>query len=186
MPTIRRIGSSPAEEMKLPRRAMAARLEQSADKWVFGAFAHRRLVGVVTLIRETRRKERHKASIYSLYVDKKFQGLGLGRLLLDRVIQSARTLPKSRKSAWPWSRATKRPSLFAPTPASKSTAAKRTRSKCEGNFMPSSSSSCAYEIPRGTFGSPFPAASHTWDGTISFAQPFERVRIGIYSLLAGA
>ena len=87
-------GSSPAEEMKLPRRAMAARLEPSADKWVFGAFAHRRLVGVVTLIRETRRKERHKASIYGLYVDKKFRGQGLGRLLLDRVIQTARTLPK--------------------------------------------------------------------------------------------
>jgi len=90
-------GSSYAEEVKLSRKAFVARLEQSEGKWVFGALENRRLVGVVTMIREAKMKERHKASIYGLYVDQKMRGKGIGGLLLDRVIQTARNLPKLKQ-----------------------------------------------------------------------------------------
>jgi ribosomal protein S18 acetylase RimI-like enzyme len=90
-------GSSYAEEAKLPRKAFVARLEQTEAKWVFGAFENKRLVGVVTLIRERHLKEKHKASIYGMYVDRRMRRQGIGRLLLDRVIQTARGRPKLRQ-----------------------------------------------------------------------------------------
>lgn len=85
-------GSSFAEESKRPLKAFTARLEQTEDKWVFGAFENKRLVGVVTLIREEKLKERHKASIYGMYVDAKMRKRGIGRQLLSVVIDAARQL----------------------------------------------------------------------------------------------
>ena len=81
----------------MPRKAFVARLEQTEAKWVFGALENKRLVGVVTLIREGHLKEKHKASIYGLYVDRRMRGKGIGRLLLDRVIQTAHGLPKLKQ-----------------------------------------------------------------------------------------
>jgi len=85
-------GSSYAEEAKLPRKVFVARLEQSPDKWIFGSLVGGRLVGVVTLIREAKRKERHKASIYGMYVERKMRRSGIGRQLIERVIEAARQL----------------------------------------------------------------------------------------------
>jgi ribosomal protein S18 acetylase RimI-like enzyme len=85
-------GSSYAEEVKRPLKAFAARLEPSADRWVFGAFVGGRLSGVVTLIREEKKKERHKASIYGLYVDPKVRQQGIGAQLIARVMATARRM----------------------------------------------------------------------------------------------
>lgn len=90
-------GSSYGEQVKLPRSAFAARPEQTEGKWVFGAFENRHLVGVVTLIREVKLKEKHKASLYGLYVDRRMRRKGIARLLLDHVIQTARGLPKLKQ-----------------------------------------------------------------------------------------
>ena len=85
-------GSSHAEEAKFPLKTFAARLEPSPAKWVFGAFEGKRLVGVVTLIREDKRKERHKASIYGMYVEPKLRRKGVGRQLIARALDTARRL----------------------------------------------------------------------------------------------
>jgi ribosomal protein S18 acetylase RimI-like enzyme len=85
-------GSSFAEESRRPFKAFVARLEQTEAKWVFGAFERKRLVGVVTLLREEKMKERHKASIVGMYVDPKTRRKGVGRQLLDAAIDAARQL----------------------------------------------------------------------------------------------
>lgn len=85
-------GSSRAEEARYPLETFVARLQPSPAKWVFGAFEGQRMVGVVTLIREARRKERHKAGIFGLYVDPKVRGRGLGRALLERALEAARRM----------------------------------------------------------------------------------------------
>jgi ribosomal protein S18 acetylase RimI-like enzyme len=90
-------GSSYAEEVKFPLKKFATRLEPSAAKWVFGAFEGERLVGVVTLVREARRKERHKASIYGMYVERKMRRKGIGRQLIHRVIETANKLQGLRQ-----------------------------------------------------------------------------------------
>jgi len=85
-------GSSYGEEAKRPLKAFAARLESSADRWVFGAFVGGRLIGVVTLIREEKKKERHKASIYGMFVDPKVRQQGIGAQLITRVMATARRM----------------------------------------------------------------------------------------------
>jgi RimJ/RimL family protein N-acetyltransferase len=85
-------GSSYNEERKRPIKAFVMRLEQTRDKWIYGAFEHGRIVGVVSLIRDDRRKERHKASIFGMYVDRKMRRHGIGRELLKRTIETARRL----------------------------------------------------------------------------------------------
>jgi ribosomal protein S18 acetylase RimI-like enzyme len=83
-------GASFEEESKLPLKVFADRLKQTESKWAFGAFDGDRLMGFVTLVRETRIKEKHKASVYGMYVDPVARGEGVGRKLIERVIDTAR------------------------------------------------------------------------------------------------
>lgn len=91
-------GSSYAEEARFPLKKFSARLGNSTTNWVFGAFEGDRLVGVVSLVRESRPKEKHKASIYGMYVDRKVRRKGIGRQLLNRVLETARQLPGLRQA----------------------------------------------------------------------------------------
>jgi ribosomal protein S18 acetylase RimI-like enzyme len=83
-------GSSYEEEVKRPIKMFVARLEQADGKWAFGAFENNRIVGVITLIREEGKKERHKASIFGMYVEPKMRRKGIARKLLRRAIKTAR------------------------------------------------------------------------------------------------
>jgi len=85
-------GSSYAEEAARPRRAFAGRLAQTPANWTFGAFEAGRLVGVLTLVRETKAKEKHKAAIYGMYVDPTARRRGVGRALVDRAWRTASRL----------------------------------------------------------------------------------------------
>lgn len=82
-------GSSYAEEAKRPLADFAERLVPTATKWVLGAFAGGRLVGVVTLWREERAKEHHKANMVGMYVDRAARRRGIGRGLLARALAVA-------------------------------------------------------------------------------------------------
>jgi RimJ/RimL family protein N-acetyltransferase len=84
-------GSSYAEEKKLPLAAFVERLS-AKDKWIFGAFAKGRLVGVLGLIRESREKRAHHASLVGMYVSTDFQKQGIGAALVDAGIAHARNL----------------------------------------------------------------------------------------------
>ncbi len=90
-------GSSYGEEARRPVKMFAGRLERTRATWAFGAFEGRRLVGVLSLIRAERRKERHKAEIVGMYVDPAARRKGIGRALLGRAVKTARTLPGLRR-----------------------------------------------------------------------------------------
>ena len=57
---------------------------------VFGAFLDGALAGVVGLAREAREKNRHKASVFGMYVAAEFGRRGIGRALLRHVIGVAK------------------------------------------------------------------------------------------------
>jgi ribosomal protein S18 acetylase RimI-like enzyme len=88
-------GSSYAEEKKMPLSVFTERLT-SKDIWVFGAFAKGRLVGILGLIRESRVKRSHHATLVGMYVSTAFRKQGLGAALVDEAIAHARKLATIR------------------------------------------------------------------------------------------
>lgn len=68
------------------------------DKLVFGAFGRAAegdmpLVGIVGFLRQPKDKYRHKASVWGMYVQSEWQGRGIARALLQRLIAHARMQP---------------------------------------------------------------------------------------------
>ncbi|MEH7235553.1 GNAT family N-acetyltransferase [Bacillus sp. JJ1562] len=66
---------------------------QSQELLTLGAFEEENLVGMVTLIRETRQKIRHKANIVAMYVDNQKRGRGIANDLLNEAIKVAKNMP---------------------------------------------------------------------------------------------
>jgi len=64
----------------------------SHDSYVLGAFAAGKLVGTVGFGRNTRRKERHKARIWGVFVHHQHRGQGIARSLLAEVLRRATAL----------------------------------------------------------------------------------------------
>lgn len=85
------------EESARSLDALAERLKPSPDSWTFGAFRGQRLVGLMTLIRDSQLKARHKAAIYGVYVAPAFRGMGVGRLLLAETLKTALALEGLRQ-----------------------------------------------------------------------------------------
>jgi RimJ/RimL family protein N-acetyltransferase len=90
-------GGSYGELVKWSVKDFASQLEPTRTKWKFGAFVGRRLVGVVSLIRDERIKERHKAAIVGMYVDVHMRRKGVGRSLLMHTIEMAQQLHGLRR-----------------------------------------------------------------------------------------
>jgi ribosomal protein S18 acetylase RimI-like enzyme len=84
-------GSSYAEEKGMPMSFFIDRLT-SKDIWIFGAFAKGRLVGILGLVRESRLKRSHHATLAGMYVSATFRKQGLGAALVDGAIAHARKL----------------------------------------------------------------------------------------------
>lgn len=61
-----------------------------ADECSFGAWCDGRLVGAVSLERQTRPKTRHKALLLGMYVEPGQRGQGLGRQLVAALLAEAR------------------------------------------------------------------------------------------------
>ncbi len=76
----------------MPLSVTEARLAPDSGRIVFGAFDGDQLVGIVGLARETALKIRHKAFVYAMYVAESHRGRGIGRRLMERVMECAATL----------------------------------------------------------------------------------------------
>ena len=73
-------------------------VEQTAENfttkgnYTFGAFDQAELIGVVTLLQEERKKIRHRANIFAMYVSPSKRGAGLGKALMMAAIQKAKSI----------------------------------------------------------------------------------------------
>ena len=80
--------SSHEEDSRHPVETAAARLAQHA---FWGAYQGAELYGCVGLERETRPKNRHKATVVGMYVSPEVGRQGVGRALLEALVAHART-----------------------------------------------------------------------------------------------
>lgn len=84
-------GSSYEEEKENPIETYKSRL-QSDVSFTFGAFEHEKLIGTVTLVRENKRKLKHKAHIFAMYVSPENRGRGIGKSLMVEAIRKTNDL----------------------------------------------------------------------------------------------
>ena len=78
----------PTQALETARARLAAEASLT-----LGAWDGERLVGTVTCVRETGRKNRHKATIVSMYVAREASGQGIGRALMTEIIAGPRRWP---------------------------------------------------------------------------------------------
>ncbi|MDR4887111.1 GNAT family N-acetyltransferase [Fredinandcohnia sp. QZ13] len=64
----------------------------SEDIITIGAFEEAQIVGMVTLVRETRQKIRHRANIVAMFVDDEKRGKGIAKALLTEAIKVAENI----------------------------------------------------------------------------------------------
>jgi ribosomal protein S18 acetylase RimI-like enzyme len=81
------------EREPLPLEWWESRIADGRDprQLVLGAYVDGRLVGVAGLRFQRRQRTRHKASLFGLYVLPPFQGRGIGRRLVEAVLEQARS-----------------------------------------------------------------------------------------------
>jgi len=82
-------GNAYEEEVQAPLDDMARRL-LLPPATMFGGFAGHDLVGIVGLLVQTRIKTRHRADIFSMYLDAAHRRSGLSRALVDAAVAQAR------------------------------------------------------------------------------------------------
>ena len=88
-------GSSYQQTLARPVQERLDQFRQNVagpDNCIIGAWNNGKLVGVAGLRREEGPKERHKAGIWGVYVTPSARGLGVGKTLLEAVIQQAHTI----------------------------------------------------------------------------------------------
>lgn len=64
----------------------------AGEAFTFGAVENGKLIGVVTLVKESRVKIRHRASIFAMYVAPGARGGGVGRRLMEEALRIAKDL----------------------------------------------------------------------------------------------
>lgn len=83
-------GTPAEEEERLSQQDYSARLEETKDRCVIGAFEDQVLVGSVRLARYDSSNESHRAYLAGLYVMAERRGLGYGRALCAHAVARAR------------------------------------------------------------------------------------------------
>jgi ribosomal protein S18 acetylase RimI-like enzyme len=83
--------SAAAEDhRRLSLEEISPRLKTDAGKFVMAAFDTGRMVGTAGFYREKGRKTEHKGYIWGVYVTRELRGKGVGRNLLQAVLERAR------------------------------------------------------------------------------------------------
>lgn len=86
-------GASVDDDRGLSLEFVRASLADSREQAVFGCFEGENLRGMAGVIRSSRLKQRHKASLWGMYVSPQARGKGAGRALLEAAIDQARAWP---------------------------------------------------------------------------------------------
>jgi len=82
-------GSNFEEEIAYSDCVLQRRLEQVIGNVVFGAFDSETLLGIAGMFRHDRRSERHRGTLWGVYVAPEARGLRLARALVEKVIDHA-------------------------------------------------------------------------------------------------
>jgi GNAT superfamily N-acetyltransferase len=77
------------EELERSVEETRGRLAAGSHQVTFGAFADSRLVGIATIVRPSRIRTRHRATIAAMYVVPEARGAGAGRALLKGCLRAA-------------------------------------------------------------------------------------------------
>lgn len=89
----RAFGESAEEHRGVPIEVFRKRLAAAnVDNYVLGAFAGSKLIGTVGFGRNSRRKQRHKARIWGVFVHQAHRGHGIARRLMSDVLRRASSL----------------------------------------------------------------------------------------------
>jgi ribosomal protein S18 acetylase RimI-like enzyme len=82
--------SSEEEHRVLPMEEVRRRLgSPTGDSFVVGAFSDGRLAGMAGFHRERGPKSRHKARVWGVYLTPSHRGTGIGRRMMEKVLQRA-------------------------------------------------------------------------------------------------
>ena len=63
---------------------------EPAEWFVLGAFVDEKLIGFVKFRRDQRSKARHKSMVHAMYVDPAYRGHGIGRRIIEDLLQRVR------------------------------------------------------------------------------------------------
>lgn len=87
-------GESAEEHRATTVETVAARLRQTGDDtFVLGAFVHEQLVGTAGFFRNQTLKRKHKGRVWGMYVADSARGQGIGRALLEELLERVRQVP---------------------------------------------------------------------------------------------
>lgn len=93
----RAFATSAEEEEARTLEQTAARIEPGPGFVVLGAYDDGRLVGMVGLRREDHAKERHKATLWGMYVTSGARGRGVASALVQDLLERAAAMPGLRQ-----------------------------------------------------------------------------------------
>ncbi|WP_138503799.1 GNAT family N-acetyltransferase [Nostoc sp. PA-18-2419] len=68
------------------------RVSVDSNNFILGCYKDKKLIGIVAFKQELRIKLRHKAYISSMYVQQEYRGKGIGKLLVNEVIERAKII----------------------------------------------------------------------------------------------
>jgi ribosomal protein S18 acetylase RimI-like enzyme len=84
-------GKTVEEHQATPVETIALRFRDTAGgNFTLGAFEDGKLVGTATFVRETDLKAHHKGRIYGVYVSSTQRRTGIGRALIDALVERAK------------------------------------------------------------------------------------------------
>lgn len=83
--------SSVEEELEYSLEVHASRL-RAVNAYTFGAFKEDKLVGLVTLVTEIKRKLKHRSDIFAMYVTPQVRRHGVGKQLMNAAIEKAKEI----------------------------------------------------------------------------------------------
>ncbi|MBN3942044.1 GNAT family N-acetyltransferase [Nostoc sp. NMS9] len=85
-------GTTYQEEVIKTIEQFRDRIPVDNNNFILGCFEDKNLIGIVAFHQESRIKLRHKAYISSMYVQQEYRGKGIGKILLNELIERAKAI----------------------------------------------------------------------------------------------